>query len=287
MRGTNSFYSFIFYHKWIKQVYEYTSRCTFYCICFDACSVYLYTHAIDFIIFINFEYHINIYRFLFDFHRRSMCCLLGREINGYFRQFYPSALHNDTFCSGSIHYLNGAIILDHRYGHFLVFCNLCHNVWSGEWVFNMASVGFLLCKCPVSCLKVELGVPSASLISSYIKGMSTSVRFWSIIPVVDCGLGCPTRVLSGGFLRSWARADSVVFVHHDSAVSIASLRDCGILPVRCAACFISCYILYVLMLCLVLFYVCMLFIINLCESCVFKVYVRFFSLLLCNNVCAC
>ena len=100
--------------------------------------------------------------------------------------------------------------------------------------------------------------PSASLISSYIKGMSTSVRFRSII--VDCGLGCPTRV-SGGFLQSWARADSVVFVHHDSAVSIASLRDCGILPVRCAACFISCYILYVLMLCLVLFYVCMLFIV--------------------------
>ena len=91
--------------------------------------------------------------------------------------------------------------------------------------------------------------PSASLFSSYIKGMSTSVRFRSII--VDCGLGCPTRV-SGGFLQSWARADSVVFVHHDSAVSIASLRDCGILPVRCAACFISCYILYVLMLCLVL-----------------------------------
>ena len=114
-----------------------------------------------------------------------------------------------------------------------------------------------------------------------IKGMSTSVRFRSII--VDCGLGCPTRV-SGGFLQSWARADSVVFVHHDSAVSIASLRDFGILPVRCAACFISCYILYVLMLCLVLFYVCMLL---LCESCVFKVYVRFFSLLLCNNVCAC
>ena len=90
------------------------------------------------------------------------------------------------------------------------------------------------------------------LVSSYIKGMSTSVRFRSII--VDCGLGCPTRV-SGGFLQSWARADSIVFVHHDSAVSIASLRDCGILPVRCAACFISCYILYVLMLCLVLFYI--------------------------------
>ena len=153
--------------------------------------------------------------------------------------------------------------------------------------------------------------------------MSTSVRFRSII--VDCGLGCPTRV-SGGFLQSWARADSVVFVHHDSAVSIASLWDCGILPVRCAACFISCYILYVLMLCLVLFYVCMLLFIEdvqrtpfrgvdmysrahvytclhalclhsvdspvsvalgfsalaavllylLCESCVFKVYVRFF-----------
>ena len=47
------------------------------------------------------------------------------------------------------------------------------------------------------------------------------------------------------------------------------LRDCGILPVRCAACLISCCILYVLMLCLVLFYL-------LCESCVFKVYVRFF-----------
>ena len=108
--------------------------------------------------------------------------------------------------------------------------------------------------------------PSASLSSSYIKGMSTSVQFRSII--VDCGLGCPTRV-SGGFLQSWARADSVVFVHHDSAVSIASLRDCGILPVRCAVCFISYYVLYVLMLCLVLFYL-------LCESCVFKVYVRFF-----------
>ena len=80
--------------------------------------------------------------------------------------------------------------------------------------------------------------PSASLISSYIKGMSTSVRFRSII--VDCGLGCPTRV-SGDFLQSWARADSVVFVHHDSALSIASLRDCGILPVRWFACFISCY----------------------------------------------
>ena len=39
--------------------------------------------------------------------------------------------------------------------------------------------------------------------------MSTSVWFWSII--VDCDLGCPTRV-SGGFLQSWARADSVVFV---------------------------------------------------------------------------
>ena len=100
--------------------------------------------------------------------------------------------------------------------------------------------------------------PSASLISSYIKRMSTSVRFRSII--VDCGLGCPTRV-SGGFLQSWARADSVVFVHHYSAVSIASLRDCGILPVRCAACFISCFIMYVLMLCLVLFYVCMLFVV--------------------------
>ena len=175
--------------------------------------------------------------------------------------------------------------------------------------------------------------PSASLFSSYIKGMSTSVRFRSII--VDCGLGCPTRV-SGGFLQSWARADSVVFVHHDSAVWIASLRDCGILPERCAACFISCYILHVLMLCLVLFYVCMLLFIGdvqrtpfrgvdmysrahvytclhalclhsidspvsvalgfsalaavlfylLCESCVFKVYVKFFSLLLCNNVCA-
>ena len=63
----------------------------------------------------------------------------------------------------------------------------------------MASVGFLLRKCPVSCLKVKLGVPSASLNSSYIKGMSTSVRLRSII--VDCGLGCPTRV-SGGFLQS-------------------------------------------------------------------------------------
>ena len=111
-----------------------------------------------------------------------------------------------------------------------------------------------------------LEVPSASLISSYIKGMSTSVRFRSII--VDCGLGCPTRV-SGVFLQSWARADSVVFVHHDSALSIASLMDCGILPVRCVACFISCCILYVLMLCLVLFYL-------LCERCVFKVFERFF-----------
>ena len=46
--------------------------------------------------------------------------------------------------------------------------------------------------------------PSASLISSYIKGMSTSVRFRSII--VDCGLICPIRV-SSGFLQSWARAD--------------------------------------------------------------------------------
>ena len=97
-----------------------------------------------------------------------------------------------------------------------------------------------------------------------------------------------TTLVSGGFLQNWAQADSVVFVHHDSAVLIASLRDCGILPVRCTACFISCYILYVLMLCLVLFYsmfACLL----LCESCVFKVCVRFFSLLLCtcNNVCAC
>ena len=36
-------------------------------------------------------------------------------------------------------------------------------------------------------------------------------------------------------------ADSVVLVHHDSAVSIASLRDYCICPVRCASCFISCY----------------------------------------------
>ena len=34
----------------------------------------------------------------------------------------------------------------------------------------------------VSCLKVKPGFPSASLISSYIKGMSTSVRFRSIRP---------------------------------------------------------------------------------------------------------
>ena len=68
-----------------------------------------------------------------------------------------------------------------------------------SWVFNMAWMGFFLSKCRVSCLKVKPGVPSASLISSYIKGMSTSVQFRSII--VDCGLGCPTRV-SGGFLQS-------------------------------------------------------------------------------------
>ena len=99
--------------------------------------------------------------FRFACHRRIMCRLLGRDINGYIRQFYPSALHNDTFCSGSIHYLYGTIILDQPYGHSFAFCNLCHNVWSGEWVFNMASVGFLLSKCPVSCncLTVELGVP--------------------------------------------------------------------------------------------------------------------------------
>ena len=40
--------------------------------------------------------------------------------------------------------------------------------------------------------------------------------------------------------------------NHDSAVSIASLRDCGILPVRCAACIIWCYFWNVLVFCLVL-----------------------------------
>ena len=34
--------------------------------------------------------------------------------------------------------------------------------------------GVLVCKCPAFCLTVKLGVPSASLISSYIKGISTS-----------------------------------------------------------------------------------------------------------------
>ena len=37
------------------------------------------------------------------------------------------------------------------------------------------------------------------LSGTILKGMSTSVRFRSII--VDCGLGCSTRV-SGGFLQS-------------------------------------------------------------------------------------
>ena len=45
-------------------------------------------------------------------------------------------------------------------------------------VFNMVSMGFFLSKCPMSCPTVKPGVPSASLISSYIKGMSTSVRLW-------------------------------------------------------------------------------------------------------------
>ena len=39
-------------------------------------------------------------------------CELNRLsfIHGYLRQFYPSPLHNGTFCTGSIHFYNGAFI---------------------------------------------------------------------------------------------------------------------------------------------------------------------------------
>ena len=57
------------------------------------------------------------------------------------------------------------------------------------------------------------------------------------------------------------RVDSVVFVHHDSALSIASLRDCGILPMRCAACLILCFfVCFDVLPCLISIFCMLLFI---------------------------
>ena len=101
-----------------------------------------------------------------------------------------------------------------------------------------------------------IGFPNFLLYIIIIKGMSTSVRFQLII--VDCALlivivDCPTRV-SGGFLLSCAWAHSFLFLFTMIVVSIWSRRDCDILPVRCSIASF-CTILYVLMLCLVLFYI--------------------------------
>ena len=83
---------------------------------------------------------VRIYRF--DCHRRRTCRLLGGKSMDIFWQFYPSAFHNDTICSDSIHWFNGDIIIIMPISWPLATCAIMHEAVS--MVFNMASMGLLL-----------------------------------------------------------------------------------------------------------------------------------------------